>query len=111
MKLADLNPRFLKIEDASHWRQVDSLAEAQGVEFLCPKCFAANNGPVGTHIVVCWFNGRGVSNEVRPGPGRWNPSGTGYDDLSFVPPGATSVLLTGGCGWHGFIENGEVRDA
>jgi hypothetical protein len=37
--------------------------------------------------------------------------GTGYDDLTLNgdPPGsARSVLLTGGCNWHGFITDGEV---
>jgi hypothetical protein len=37
--------------------------------------------------------------------------GTGFDDLTLNadPPGtARSVLLTSGCGWHGFVNNGEV---
>ena len=32
---------------------VDALTEADGVWFLCPKCFAANGGAVGTHAVIC----------------------------------------------------------
>jgi hypothetical protein len=111
VRLTDLEPHFLKLESPIVYRQVDSLAEAQGIEFLCPKCFEANSGRVGTHIIICWFKDRGVPDDLGPKPGRWNPSGTGYHDLTFVPPGATSVLLKGGCGWHGFIENGEVRHA
>jgi hypothetical protein len=84
---------------------VASLAEAHGVKFLCPKCFAANNGPVGTHGVICWFVGK-VPADARPRPGRWNPAGTGLDDLTFVAPGAYSVLLTAGCMWHGFVTAG-----
>lgn len=84
-----------------------SLDVAQGIMFLCPKCFVTNNGPIGTHSVVCWFKGR-VPDNLDPGPGRWNPIGTGIDDITFVPPGAISVQLVGGCGWHGFVKNGDA---
>lgn len=88
---------------------VATLAEADGVGFLCPKCFAANNGPVGTHGVICWFEDK-VPDDAFPGPGRWNPVGTSLDDLTFVPGKRShSVLLTGeGCAWHGFVVNGDA---
>lgn len=92
------------------WHHVPTLAEADGIMFLCPKCFAANSGPIGTHAVVCWFRGK-VPDSAEPGPGRWTPQGTGYEDLTFTPgepPVAISVLLTGGCGWHGFVKNGSA---
>lgn len=111
MKLRDLEASFLKIID-ERTMSIDpaiTLAEAQGIIFLCPKCFAANGGNVGTHSVICWFSGRGVPDERTPKPGRWNPSGTGIDDLTFIGPGAASVLLTGpGCGWHGFVKDGDA---
>lgn len=88
--------------------QVDSLAEADGLQFLCPKCFATNGGNVGTHSVICWFEGK-VPDNVDPKPGRWKPVGTGLDDLSFVPGRkSNSVLLVGGCGWHGFVKMGDA---
>ena len=90
---------------------VDSITDAQGVMFLCPACFRANGGPVGTHSILCWFNGHCVPADKLPGPGRWNPVGTGLGDLTFVGPGQTSVSLPDGCKWHGFIENGRARDA
>lgn len=120
MKLLDLEGQFLRREAGPpvvlHY--VDTLAEADGVIFLCPKCFAANGGKVGTHAVICWFEGK-VPDDADPKPGRWNPSGTGLDDLTFVGPRAVSILLTstgnpdgvgmkGGCGWHGFIRNGDA---
>lgn len=108
MKLRDLKAHFLKIISKREFQHTDSLTEANGVMFLCPKCFAENGGEVGTHQVICWFNGRGVPDDLDPRPGRWNPAGTGYDDLTFVQPGAVSVLLTGGCGWHGFVTNGDA---
>lgn len=90
-----------------YYVHVDSLAAADGVMFLCPKCYAAHHGPVGTHQVLCWFVGR-VPDDVDPRPGRWNPAGTGVEDLTFVGPGAASVLLTSGCGWHGFVRAGDA---
>jgi hypothetical protein len=87
---------------------VATLAEADGVFFLCPKCFAANNGPVGTHGVICWFEGK-VPDDAVPGPGRWNPIGTSLDDLTFVPGKKShSVALIGGCAWHGFVASGDA---
>lgn len=92
-----------------HIGVVDAIAEADGLMFLCPKCFVENGGPVGTHSVICWFVGR-VPDEVDPKPGRWTPQGTSMSDLTFVPSaGRTqSVLLTGGCGWHGFVVDGSA---
>jgi hypothetical protein len=110
VNLTQLDAKFYKIVDAKTFAETDRLDDAQGVMFLCPKCFATNGGPIGTHMVMCWFNGRGVPDELDPKPGRWNPSGTGLHDLTFVPPGAVSVLLSssGGCGWHGFVKNGDA---
>ncbi len=116
MRLIELEASFVKLtigpadEHFPNGRPsmayVDTLAGADGVWFLCPKCFAANGGPIGTHMVGCYFVGR-VPDWLEPGPGRWNPSGSGLDDLTFVPPGAVSVHLTGGgCGWHGFVTDG-----
>jgi len=101
--------RYEKIDDVEHLLFVDTLAEADGVMLLCPKCHATNGGPIGTHRVICWFVGK-VPDDVDPKPGRWTPRGTGLHDLTFVPSaGRTeSVLLTGGCGWHGFIVDGNA---
>jgi hypothetical protein len=84
-----------------------SLAEAEGVMFLCPLCFAANGGSQGTHSVICWFVGK-VPDDRTPKPGRWVPAGTSIEDLTFVGPDAASVLLIGGCNWHGFVKNGDA---
>jgi hypothetical protein len=102
-----------ELRDRVSHRYVNSIAEAQGVMFLCPKCFAANGGRVGTHIVICWSRSRGVPDDAQPGPGRWTLEGTGYADLTLNGDavgggGARSVLLLGGCAWHGFITKGEV---
>jgi hypothetical protein len=103
VKLTELDPQFYRYGVQS-FLLTEALSQAQGILFLCPFCFMRNAGPVGTHSVLCWFKGRGVPDEAMPAP-RWAVSGTGYHDLSLSP----SVHLTGeGCGWHGFITNGEV---
>jgi hypothetical protein len=57
MRLTDLNPRFLRRapkDGIEYWPEVPTIAEADGIVFLCAKCFAANGGPVGTHSIICW---------------------------------------------------------
>lgn len=106
VKLSELEATFIRVT-ADGWERISGeLEQAQGVEFLCPKCFLANGGAVGTHLVLCWFADRGVPDYVHPIPGRWVPAGTNLEDLTFVGPNAASVLLTGGCQWHGFIKQG-----
>lgn len=109
MKLTDLEPQFLVNEGNTH-RYVDTIAEAQGVMFLCPVCWKTNSGPVGTHMIVCWSSSRGVAPDVLPGPGRWTLEGTGYADLTLgcEPGKSRSVLITSGCMAHFFVTGGEV---
>lgn len=120
MRLSDLDPRFLKHgrtpEGVGTHSTVDSIADAQGIIFLCPKCFQVNGGEVGTHSVICWSRSRGAPEDAVPGPGRWRLDGTGFHDLTLNGDaagggGARSVLLIGGCEWHGFITDGEVTGA
>lgn len=83
-----------------------SIDEADAVMFLCPKCYAENKGPVGTHRVIC-NRPRIPQRDFYVGPGRWEFSGTGIDDL-VLTAGSSSVALQGGCQWHGFVGNGGV---
>jgi hypothetical protein len=108
MKLTELEPEFLKRKDDTHWQRMDNFAEADGVIFLCPKCFLTNNGNIGTHSVICWRPY--VPQTTTPIPGRWEFQGTGYGDLTLVA-GSSSVLLTseGGCKAHFFVRNGEIQ--
>src|ERR1700761_9680582 len=88
---------------------VDTLAEAHGVEFDCPK---GAGDPKVAHGVICWSRSRGTPEHAEPGPGRWKMDGTSLDDLTLnadPPSGARSVLLNGGCGWHGFVTDGKAE--
>lgn len=124
MKLKDLEAKFIKyapypdtwieIHDGvesevsgirQSWKIVDTLAEADGVQFLCVGCFIKNKGAIGTDSVICWFKGK-VPDTLDPKPGRWNPEGTSLEDLTFVGPGAFSVAHPH---WHGYVEHGEAN--
>src|SRR4029077_14377239 len=118
MRLRDLDGHFLKIiDDAKGYQRVDSLAESDGVMFQCPKCSEGKergeeNGRrfvIGAHYITCWWSKIPLNPPMLTGPGRWNPSGTGLDDLTFVGTGAVSVLLTTGCQWHGHVANGDEK--
>ena len=87
-----------------YFRHVDSLAEAHGIYFLCPKAYAKNGGPQGTHRVQVYFAGSpvpphlGVNKEGKTV--RWNVNGHGLDDLSLTPSIQEQDDI---CGWHGFV--------
>lgn len=89
---------------------VATLAEAQGLWYLCPLCFTKNGGPKGTHFVTTWFAGRGAPDRLGKNKAgktvRWTlgAKSTGLDDLALTP----SILLQGGCNWHGFIGSSGV---
>ena len=74
--------------------------------FLCPRCFQTNQGPVGTHRVICWRPH--VPQSFFPVPGRWEMEGSGLSDLTLVA-GSSSVLLRGGCDAHFFVRGGEIQ--
>ena len=121
MKLTDLDPRFTKWDPklkkdgtvkAAIFKHVKELKQADSVWFLCPKCFEQNKGPVGTHSIRIDFHGRNVPDEYamhndRKEPVRWHVSGTGLSDLTLSP----SILLLGGCNWHGFVREGQIVHA
>lgn len=117
LRLIELDPSWRRYEEEGghvYMRAVSSIDEAHGVEFLCPLCFLANKGPVGTHIVICWSSSRGTPAHAHPLPGRWKMEGTSFEDLTLngEEGKSRSVLLTGkGCGWHGFITNGWMNQS
>lgn len=133
MKLVELEPEFIRYEmvtetwqqivgDQETWRErgcpctdvtgprehrkiVSDLAQAQGIFFVCPKCFGTKD----SHMCEVSFADRGVQDNMgthnKDGkPVRWTVTGSGPSDLSTTP----SIQLQGGCNWHGYITNGEA---
>lgn len=115
VRLLNLEPQWLCLTgEPGHFDAGVSRWFAQGLMFLCPLCYVKNGGPIGTHSVICWSRTHGVPDSEKPGPGRWMWQGKDFSDLTIIgdPPGnARSIDLSvspGGCGWHGFITNGEA---
>jgi len=115
MRLIDLEPQFMRYVSTDHeyLHYVDTLAEAQGVKFLCPSCFVRNKGAIGTHGIEVSFTGRGVQDHQgshnREGkPSRWNASGSSYADLTLTPSVLIDEAKPACDGWHGHITNGEI---
>jgi hypothetical protein len=105
MKLIELEPQFITIRvPGISYRDVDDLEPAMGLQFLCPTCLAANDGPVGTHWVQVWFRHCCVPDEETTDPARWEVSGTSYGDLTLIP----SIRLSGGCELHISVIAGEI---
>lgn len=107
MRLTDLDARFVAHLGGGRLRCVKTIGEADGVMFLCPKCFAANGGPCGTHSVICWSPT--VPRDVAPGPGRWTMRGSGIVDLTLIAP-SSSIAISGGCRAHFFVRDGAIVD-
>lgn len=100
MKLTDLEPEFLKLNEDKSMQRINNIKDADGIMFNCPKCQA--------HSIICWQ--LHVDENLDPKPGRWIFQGNNYEDLTLRRVISSSVLLTGtGCGAHFFVENGEVR--
>jgi hypothetical protein len=98
---------FLKRITCHEFKLVENIADADGVEFLCPVCFVRNgNSNVGTHAVICWSPS--VPQDTDPTPGRWSMVGSGIDDLTLVAS-SSSVLLKGGCNAHFFVRHGKIE--
>lgn len=108
--LTDLEARFI-VATENGSRPAADMAEAQGVRFLCPLCYTKNGGKVGTHSVICWS--RKAPEDAKPGPGRWSLHGSSIEYLTLHGDpvgGARSVLLIGGCSWHGYVNNGRAEE-
>lgn len=109
LKLLNLDPQFIRYEEQYGrviYHHVGEIQDAQGIRFCCPKC--THEGVEGVHWIICWSGERGVPPDAYPGPGRWRLKGTDYDDLTLEGEGGgSSIHVTTGCGYHGFLTNGE----
>lgn len=121
MRLRELDAQFTGKWAPKSYYRLDSVEGAQGLLFQCPKCaLGKETGEEdnrkfvrGAHYVLCWFtnprNAPRVPDDADPKPGRWTFTGNTIDDISFIPgPYSNSILLIGGCAWHGFVTNGDA---
>lgn len=104
MKLVDLRPVWvgaggdgITLADGSPAPERHGV----GVSFDCPcgacgtQCFVPFNNPI---------DGGGVWDPTRS---LWTRTGETFETLSLTPS-IHRVPGKGGCGWHGFVTNGEV---
>lgn len=106
MRLTELDAVFIKRVDAKTTHAVQRKQDADGVLFLCPKCFADNQGPIGTHGIKCWEPH--VPQDTPPTPGRWEMLGNDLNDLTLTAS-SSSIALTGGCRAHFYVRNGAIE--
>jgi hypothetical protein len=109
MRLTALDPEFIRWEDRdgkTYLPNAEGLADAQGIEFDCPKCRSPG------HRIHVAFANRGVldhhGTRASDGrPTRWQViGGTGFDDLT-LSPSIDCTPSNPDC-WHGFITAGEA---
>ena len=86
--------------DIDTFHCVERLEDADGISFLCPKCFETLG-----HSIHVYFEGRNtpahLGKNKKGETVRWKiAGGTSLDDLQLTP----SILLeAGACDWHGFV--------
>lgn len=105
MRLADLDPEWLAIggpdiRDVATGEEVPRIEKA-GLSFLCP-CGC------GHRVMVMFQHSVGENKPIgerRYSGHRWQATGNSFDDLTLRP----SILRSNGCGFHGYITNGEVQ--
>lgn len=101
MKLIELNPEWVgnggeSVTDANG--NPVPRREGVAVDFDCP-CGCDQR------LCVVFANPLDGGPSVHPGPPRWTRTGETFEDLDLKP----SILRIGGCGWHGYINNGEIQ--
>lgn len=106
MKLTDLNPSFVNAGGEGIF-QIDGQPSTRrvgiGLMFTCPcgqcdedhDCYVDFANPLD-----------GGPRHVADGPA-WTRTGDSFETLTLTPS-IHRVKEKGGCGWHGFITNGEV---
>lgn len=107
MKLTDLHPQFLGAGGEGIYKSDGTpAAKREGVGILmdcpCGQCDEFHQ------LYVPFDNPLDGGPPLEPGHPRWHRTGDTFETLTLTP----SILRSrdkGGCGWHGFITNGEVR--
>lgn len=105
MKLVDLNPRWVgaggegifTVDPETGAHIPSKPRHGVGVSFNCP-CGC------GTDCFIPF--GNALDGEVWDRKG-WHRKGDTFETLTLTP----SIQRVGGCGWHGHITDGEIRNA
>lgn len=100
MKLTDLNPAWVACGGAGITRNGEPVPyrEGIGISFNCP-CGC------GEQTFLCFENPLDGGPPV--GQTCWQRTGEDFETLTLHP----SIQRVGGCGYHGWVKNGEVTSA
>jgi len=111
MRLTDLNPRWVGAGGPGITDAQDRPVPARhgvGLSFTCPcgKCDSDT-----ARCYVPFKNPLDGGPELEPGRvDSWQRTGDTFENLTLTP----SILRNpakGGCGWHGYITNGQIVNA
>lgn len=104
MRLSDLSPRFVGAGGEGVYRADGSPAPERagvGIMLSCP-CGCASDLYVPFDKPL--DGGPPLDSDSRH---VWQRQGETFENLTLSP----SILRIGGCGWHGWIRNGEIINA
>jgi hypothetical protein len=108
MQLADLDARFLRLNDLGAMEFVPSVDEAQGLHMRCPKCHTdASNGRMFNHRCICWFADSQVPFSQVPEAEQQVVSGRSLGELTLS--GIGPIVLRANCKACFEVVRGEVR--
>lgn len=101
MKLTDLNPEWIGSGGAGITNSADGSPvprrEGTMLMFSCP-CGCPE--PIAVYVNPP-LDGQPADERCKP---VWQRTGDAFESLTLTP----SILRRGGCGWHGFVTNGEI---
>lgn len=106
MRLTDLNPRWVGAGGEGVTRDGQPVPERHGigVTFDCP---CGCDSPVFVPFANPLDGGKPhLSRDADPA---WQRTGDTFETLTLVPSIQRVAYKQGGCVWHGFVTDGEVR--
>lgn len=105
MRLTDLNPQWMGAGGDGITRDGQPVPARHGVGLLCTcPCGQCDEY---RELYVPFANPLDGGPSLESGHPRWERTGDTFETLTLRP----SILRSkekGGCGWHGYITNGEV---
>lgn len=114
MRLIELHPAWIGAGGPGIFNADNTPAMPRsgiGLMFDCPKgCPCDSEDHRVERHFVAFANPLDGGPPFEPGRPMWTRTGDDFETLTLAPS-IHSVIEKGGCGWHGFITNGEVTGA
>lgn len=101
MKLTDLNPSFLGAGGEGITRNGEPVPRREGVMLWCDCPCGTPECAIAVHFANPLDGGPPISDH------HWMREGDTFETLT-LRPSIFKNPAKGGCGWHGFLTNGEM---